>query len=49
VSEVVAALNEARVEHLVDDPELRYVGAVGGDGRSKRRARAMDAGQMSLA
>jgi hypothetical protein len=33
VSEVVAALNEARVEHLVDDPELRYVGAVGGDGR----------------
>ena len=44
VSEVLAALNEARVMHLVYDPELRYVGAIGEDGRlscaSERRPMA---------
>jgi hypothetical protein len=24
-------LNEARVEHLIPDPEVRYVGALGAD------------------
>lgn len=32
LSEVVGALNEGRVDHLVYDPEVRYVGSVGGDG-----------------
>jgi hypothetical protein len=33
LSEVLAALNEARVAHLVYDPEVRFEGAVGEDGR----------------
>jgi hypothetical protein len=32
LSEVAAALNAGRVEHLVYDPEVRYVGAVATDG-----------------
>ena len=33
LSEVLAALNEARVSHLVYDPRIRFAGAVGQDGR----------------
>lgn len=33
LSEVAAALNDARVAHLVYDPEIRYAGALGEDGR----------------
>jgi Bacterial archaeo-eukaryotic release factor family 10 len=33
LSEVTAALNDARVEHLVYDPAIRYAGALAGDGR----------------
>jgi hypothetical protein len=44
VSEVLAALNEARVMHLVYAPGLRYVGAIGEDGQlscaSERRPMA---------
>src|SRR4029079_13757519 len=32
LSKVSGALNEGRVAHLVYDPEVRYVGAVGADG-----------------
>jgi Bacterial archaeo-eukaryotic release factor family 10 len=32
LSEVVAALNEARVEHVVYDPRVRYTGALAADG-----------------
>jgi peptide subunit release factor 1 (eRF1) len=32
LSEVATALNEGRVDHLVYDPEVRYVGSVGADG-----------------
>lgn len=32
LSEVAAALNAARVAHLVYDPEVRYTGSVGADG-----------------
>ena len=32
MSEVAAALNAGRVEHLVYDPEVRYTGTVGADG-----------------
>lgn len=32
LSDVVGALNEGRVEHLVYDPEVRYGGSVGADG-----------------
>lgn len=32
LSEVAAALNAGRVEHLVYDPHVRYVGTVGSDG-----------------
>jgi hypothetical protein len=32
LSEVVAALNDARAEHVIYDPELRYAGAIGDDG-----------------
>lgn len=32
LSEVVGALNEGRVAHLVYDPEVRYAGSVGADG-----------------
>jgi hypothetical protein len=32
LSDVVGALNEARVDHLVYDPEIRYRGAVADDG-----------------
>jgi hypothetical protein len=31
LSEVLAALNDARVEHLIYDPEVRYTGALGED------------------
>jgi hypothetical protein len=33
LSEVLAALNDARVEHLIYDPEVRYTGALGEDDR----------------
>jgi hypothetical protein len=33
LSEVVSALNEARVSHLIYDPEVRYEGSVGEDGQ----------------
>ncbi len=33
LSEVTAALNDARVAHLVYDPQIRYAGALGADGR----------------
>ncbi len=33
LSEVAGALNEGRVTHLVYDPEIRYQGAIGTDGR----------------
>jgi hypothetical protein len=33
LSEVLAALNDARVEHLVYDPDVRYDGAIASDGR----------------
>jgi hypothetical protein len=33
LSEVIAALNDARVEHLVYDPAIRYTGAIAADGR----------------
>ncbi|MGE5636455.1 MAG: VLRF1 family aeRF1-type release factor [Nocardioidaceae bacterium] len=33
LSEVVGALNEGRVAHLVYDPEIRYQGSIGTDGR----------------
>jgi hypothetical protein len=33
LSEVVAALNEGRVSHLIYDPEIRYQGSVATDGR----------------
>lgn len=33
LSEVTGALNEARVAHLVYDPEIRYRGSIGTDGR----------------
>ncbi|WP_217912662.1 VLRF1 family aeRF1-type release factor [Miltoncostaea marina] len=33
LSEVVGALNEGRVAHLLYDPAVRYAGAVGADGR----------------
>jgi hypothetical protein len=33
LSEVLAALNDARVMHLIYDPELRYAGAVADDGQ----------------
>lgn len=32
LSEVAAALNAGRVSHLVYDPQVRYIGTVGGDG-----------------
>lgn len=32
VAEVAAALNDGRVSQLIYDPEVRYIGAVGGDG-----------------
>ena len=33
LSEVLAALNEARVMHLIYDPDLRYAGAIADDGQ----------------
>jgi hypothetical protein len=33
LSEVVAALNEGRVAHLVYDPDVRYHGRIGAKGR----------------
>jgi len=33
LSDVVGALDEGRVDHLLYDPEVRYAGAVGADGR----------------
>ncbi len=33
LSEVVGALNDGRVAHLIYDPEVRYQGSVGADGR----------------
>jgi hypothetical protein len=33
LSEVLAALNDGRVSHLIYDPEVRFHGAVGDDGR----------------
>jgi hypothetical protein len=33
LSEVTAALNDARVEHLVYDPAIRFAGAMAADGR----------------
>ena len=33
LADVLAALNDARVEHLIYDPEVRYVGALGADDR----------------
>ena len=32
LSEVVAALNDARAEHVIYDPDLRYAGSIGEDG-----------------
>jgi hypothetical protein len=32
LSDVVGALNEARVDHLLYDPEVRYEGSIGADG-----------------
>jgi hypothetical protein len=31
LSDVLAALNDARVEHLIYDPDVRYIGALGED------------------
>ena len=33
LSEVVGALNEGRVSHLIYDPHIRYEGSIGADGR----------------
>jgi hypothetical protein len=33
LTDVLVALNEARIEHLIYDPEVRYVGALGADDR----------------
>ena len=33
LSEVVGALNEGRVSHLIYDPHIRYEGSIGTDGR----------------
>jgi hypothetical protein len=33
LSEVLAALNDARVMHLIYDPDLRYAGAIADDGQ----------------
>jgi hypothetical protein len=38
ISEVVAALNEARVSHLVYDPAIRFEGVIGEDGRMSARS-----------
>ena len=38
LSEVLAGLNEARVSHLIYDPEVRFDGAVGDDGRMFSRS-----------
>ena len=44
LSEVLAALNEARVMHLIYDPDLRYAGAIADDGQlsSPPEQRPMD-------
>lgn len=45
LSEVVAALNVGRVEHLVYDPQVRYVGSLGADGALYARDEVAPGGQ----